>query len=336
MQHISKHCAVHQYKQLVDRKLHTLRSLHPFTVENKQFLRHTRGKQKQIVSCIAIHHLNLYHDGNLCRASHQIRFVSDEAHISRVSSSFTEEDEEKLLKKLTEDSLKNKPFGYYEILGGIPRTSKISDVKHAYFRVARRYHPDAFPEKDGDDAEARKRAKIARFKFDEITEAYQTLMDINQRYFYDQHGFAAEALRQQGLPTIFDYVPKFSIYEEQILSDNETTELEDWFKSQGHSAHDPKITLRQRFKNAYIELRWGLKYHNFPWNWKEFFQYMAAVLLISICIGWLYGKYLRRYTDSLPDDHPHKPIPLFKQWENDDVRDILKVILTKITSTCIL
>ena len=36
--------------------------------------------------------------------------------------------------------------------------------------------------------------------------------------------------RKQGLPNIFDYVPKYGIYEEQIFSDNETTGLEDWFK----------------------------------------------------------------------------------------------------------
>ena len=35
--------------------------------------------------------------------------------------------------------------------------------------------------------------------------------------------------RKQALPTIFDYRPKYGIYEEQILTDNETTGLEDWF-----------------------------------------------------------------------------------------------------------
>ena len=46
----------------------------------------------------------------------------------------------------------------------------------------------------------------------------------------DRHVIFITFFRKQGLPTIFDYVPKFSIYEEQILSDNETTGLEDWFK----------------------------------------------------------------------------------------------------------
>ena len=46
-----------------------------------------------------------------------------------------------------------------------------------------------------DNPESRRKARIARFRFDEITEAYQTLMDINQRYFYDEHGYAPDALR---------------------------------------------------------------------------------------------------------------------------------------------
>ena len=60
---------------------------------------------------------------------------------------FTDEDTDKFLEDLEAASLKNVPFGYYEILGGIPRTSKMSDIKHAYFRLAKRYHPDAYPDK---------------------------------------------------------------------------------------------------------------------------------------------------------------------------------------------
>ena len=38
-----------------------------------------------------------------------------------------------------------------------------------------------------------------------------------------------------------------------------------------------------------------------------------------------YGKYIRERTNSLPDNHPHKPILINNKWENDDIRDILKV-----------
>ena len=44
-------------------------------------------------------------------------------------------------------------------------------------------------------------------------------------------------------------------------------------------------------------------------------------------MGWLYGIYIRRRIALLPDDHPHKPIQTNNKWENDDIRDILKVSL---------
>ena len=48
--------------------------------------------------------------------------------------------------------------------------------------------------------------------------------------------------RKQALPTIFDYVPKYGIYEEQILSDKETTGLEDWYRVSVVS-HKQEISL---------------------------------------------------------------------------------------------
>merc|ERR1712073_98076 len=94
----------------------------------------------------------------------------------------------------------SQPFAYYEILG-IKRDAKQSEVKQAYFKLAKVYHPDVNHEDD------------ARATFDKITEAYTTLIDLTQRYFYDQHGVACEELRKRGSnSTIFDWVPKYSIY----------------------------------------------------------------------------------------------------------------------------
>ena len=36
----------------------------------------------------------------------------------------------------------------------------------------------------------------------------------------------------------------------------------------GHSWDEPKITLRQKIKNAYVEYRWGVYYFKFPWRLK--------------------------------------------------------------------
>jgi len=74
---------------------------------------------------------------------------------------------------------------YYEILG-VDRRASQEDIKKAYRRLARKYHPDANP---GDnDAEE---------KFKEINEAYETLRDPDKRAAYDRFGHAGVG---QGFP----------------------------------------------------------------------------------------------------------------------------------------
>ena len=199
------------------------------------------------------------------------------------------------------------PFAYYEILG-IKRDAKQSEVKAAYFKMAKIYHPDVNTEDD------------ARETFDKITEAYTTLIDLTQRYFYDQHGVASEQLKKDGSnSTIFDWVPKYSIYENQTRADGETTEVEDWFKAQGHQGFDYKrISLRQFLKNAYVEFKYGISYYNFPWQWQSFTGWFIVwvvfmyVLIESLNYGYRATNHLYR-----------NPVPIYLKWENDDIYDIL-------------
>jgi molecular chaperone DnaJ len=65
---------------------------------------------------------------------------------------------------------------YYEILG-VDKKATQEDIKKAYRRLARKYHPDLNP---GD--------KAAEQKFKELNEAYGVLGDEKKRADYDQYG----------------------------------------------------------------------------------------------------------------------------------------------------
>lgn len=65
---------------------------------------------------------------------------------------------------------------YYSILG-VPKGSPEKDIKAAYRKLARKYHPDVNP---GD--------KSAEARFKEVNEAYEVLSDPDKRKKYDQYG----------------------------------------------------------------------------------------------------------------------------------------------------
>ena len=67
---------------------------------------------------------------------------------------------------------------YYEVLG-VPKDASAEDIKKAYRKLAKQYHPDLHP----DDKQAE-----ARFK--EINEAHDVLSDKQKRARYDQFGHA--------------------------------------------------------------------------------------------------------------------------------------------------
>ena len=69
---------------------------------------------------------------------------------------------------------------YYETLG-VERKASADDIRKAYRKLARKYHPDLNP---GD--------KSSEDRFKNVQEAYDVLSDSKKRQVYDQYGFYSD------------------------------------------------------------------------------------------------------------------------------------------------
>lgn len=88
---------------------------------------------------------------------------------------------------------------YYAILG-VPRTATPDELKSAFRRLAREYHPDVNKSPDAEE------------RFKEINEAYAVLSDQEKRSVYDRYG--AEGLNGMGGMPDFSTVDFSDIFEE--------------------------------------------------------------------------------------------------------------------------
>lgn len=86
---------------------------------------------------------------------------------------------------------------YYDVLG-VGRSATKEDIKKAYRRLAREYHPDL---NKSPDAEAR---------FKEINEAYEVLSDDEKRAAYDRYGHAG---LQGGFADFGGFTDPFDLFE---------------------------------------------------------------------------------------------------------------------------
>ncbi len=75
---------------------------------------------------------------------------------------------------------------YYDLLG-VARKASAKEIRTAFRKLARKYHPDLNP---GD--------KAAEEKFKDLQEAYDVLSDTKKRGIYDQHGFYSDNMPPAG------------------------------------------------------------------------------------------------------------------------------------------
>lgn len=81
---------------------------------------------------------------------------------------------------------------YYEVLG-LDRNASEDDIKRAFRKLAKKYHPDVSTEAHAEE------------RFKEINEAYQVLSNSERRAKYDQFGHQGVDFENQGGFAGFDF-----------------------------------------------------------------------------------------------------------------------------------
>lgn len=154
---------------------------------------------------------------------------------------------------------------YYEVLG-VEKNASDAEIKKAYRKLAKKYHPDI--NKDN--------AKEAEEKFKEVTEAYEVLSDENKRKTYDMFGHSGPSSEGYGggyysYGQGFDNFGGFEGFSgfggfEDIFGDIFGGAFKSGFntgKSSQKEREDLTVTLNITFKEAYTGKKATIKYSRY-------------------------------------------------------------------------
>src|SRR2546423_9089852 len=113
---------------------------------------------------------------------------------------------------------------YYKILG-VERNAAEEDIKKAYRKLARKYHPDVSKEAN------------AKEKFQEVSEAYETLRDKEKRAAYDSLGSGSRPGQDFRPPP--DWFDRFGAGRQEDMRDVDLSDLLEQMGIFGRAAARP-------------------------------------------------------------------------------------------------
>jgi len=154
---------------------------------------------------------------------------------------------------------------YYKILG-VEKKAELADIKKAYRKLARKYHPDLNP---GD--------KTSESKFKEIQEAYSVLNDTKKRSQYDQFGYVGDAPPRRPGPGSSSYG-----FEGFDFSNVGTSSFRDFFDNMFGGAQQPYQRRPQKGDDLHYTMRLG--FHDAIHGVKTRIQ-LTRMVACSACNG---------------------------------------------------
>jgi curved DNA-binding protein len=122
---------------------------------------------------------------------------------------------------------------YYKVIG-VGRNASADEIKRAYRKLARKYHPDVSKERNAEE------------KFKEVQEAYEVLHDPKKRAAYDQLGSNWRAGQQFRPPPDWGRGQRF----EFSFGDQEQAGFSDFFSSLFGGGHPFGGRAEQRFQRG--------------------------------------------------------------------------------------